>query len=421
MKRIIICTLAVFLLFTGLFGCSTLKASEHPEADIPRLDQWLEGYAFKNILNHLKTNSFMKDLPFLIVGSDGEGPVRDMGQRIDGLTEDIRDRMITHFLAFPEIRVIRKHPVSVVQRPYALQELRCGRFVEPKMFLVIDIRRIGEMKDRQVRVAVRAMDIEKGEWIRGFSLQQVVSLTGPQIDDLNTAYPDQSLKGTKYAPFAFSQRDEMGAYLAANLSCMFSDAYRGQALRVFVDATKAIGQDRDIAWFIKKQLQFCNEIQLTGSKDHADWVIVVESRNTGAAISQVWIEACQKMNGDLIRGLATYAYYLSSDQTGNSLSGRWKIVNLPEGSTGGYMRITERSHGYSGDLIGADGVTLIKRGFFIVAKNRHVDWAYFDDRHNKTRKARGVLSEEGNKISVQQSWYPPDGRVVLQELIREEE
>jgi hypothetical protein len=213
MKRRIINTTALLLLLWGLFGCSALKASDIADADIPYLDQWLEGYAFKKVRDHIMTNSFMKGLPFLIVGSDGEGPVRDMGQRIDGLTEDVRDRMITYFLASPEIRVIRRHPVSVVERPYALQELRCGRFVEPKMLLTIDIRRIGEMKDRRVRIAIRAMDIERGEWIRGFSLQQVVSLTGPQMDDLNTAYPDQSLKGTKYLPFAFSQRDEMGRYL----------------------------------------------------------------------------------------------------------------------------------------------------------------------------------------------------------------
>jgi hypothetical protein len=148
---------------------------------------------------------------------------------------------------------------------------------------------------------------------------------------------------------------------------------------------------------------------------------VVESRRTGAAVSQVWIEVCQRLNGDLIRGLATYAYYLASDQSANALSGRWKIVNLPDGSTGGYMLISDRSHGYRGDLIGTDGASLVKRGFFIEVKDRHVDWAYFDDRLNKTRKVRGVLSEEGNKMSVRMTSFPPDGRVVLQEFIREEE
>ena len=118
----------------------------------------------------MRTNSFIKDLPFLIVRTKGEATGRDIGRQIDALTEEIRDRMITFFLEFPAIRVIRRHPVSMIDRPYTLQELKCGRFVEPKVLLAIDIRRLGHVKDRRARVTIRAMDLEKGEWIRGFSL-----------------------------------------------------------------------------------------------------------------------------------------------------------------------------------------------------------------------------------------------------------
>jgi len=423
MKRVIFFGMGLGLLICGLFGCSGLEGIKDSGSDTVYLDQWLEEYAFRKIVEEMKTNSFMKDLPFLIVRTEGEAAGRGIGQKIDTLTEEIRDRMITFFLQFPEIRVIRRHPVSVIDRPYTLQELKCGRFVEPKVLLAIDIRRLGHVKDRRARVTIRAINLKKGEWIRGFSLYQVVALTRSQSEGLSAVYPDQYLMGLKYVPFAFSQRDEMGAYLAGNLSCMFSEAHDGKAFRVFVDISRAIGKGRDIVWFIKKQLQFCNEIQLTNSRENADWVLVAESRKTGAGtgLSQFWIEVYRKENGDLVRGLATYAYFISSDHTRCPIAGKWKIMDLPEGSIGGYMRIKgDMDHGLRGDLFGPDGVSLIKRGIFIEVKDQNVDWAYYDDRLHKTLKARGLLIQDGKKMSVKVSSFPSDGRFMLQEFMLEE-
>ena len=250
-----------------------------------------------------------------------------------------------------------------------------------------------------------------------------MALTRPQSEGLSAVRADQYLRGLKFVPFAFSQRDEMGAYLAVNLSCMLSKAYDGEAFRVFVDVSKTTGKERDIAWFIKKQLQFCNEIQLTNNRENTDWVLVAESRKTGAGtgLSQFWIDVYRKENGDLVRGLATYAYFLSSDHTQYPIAGRWKIMDLPEGSIGGYMRITGKmDHGLRGDLFGPDGVSLIKRGIFIEVNDQNVDWAYYDDRLHKTLKAKGLLMQDGKKMSVKASSFPSDGRFMLQEFIFEE-
>ena len=423
MKRAIFFTLGFVFLISGIFGCSGVGNIRDSGSDAVYLDQWLEGYAFSKIAKAMMTNSFMKDLPFLIVRTEGEAIGRDISHKIDALTEEIRERMIIFFLDFPDIRVIRRHPVSVIDRPYTLQELTCSRFVEPKLLLVIDIRRLGQEKDRRARVSIRAIDLEKGEWIKGFSLHQVVALTQVQNEALSVLHPDQYLKGLKYLPFAFSQRDEMGAYLAGNLSCMFREAYDGEVFRVFVDASKAVGKERDIAWFVKKQLQFCNEILLTNRRKSADWVLVAEARKTGArtGLSQFWIEVYRKESGDLIRGLATYAYFLSSDHTRVSIAGRWKIMDLPERSIGGYMRIAgDMDHDIRGDLFGPDGVSLFKRGIFIEVNDENVDWAYYDDRVQKTLKARGLLSQDRNKMSVKVTPFPFHGRFMLQEFILEE-
>jgi len=423
MKKASIPKLGLIFLACLFSACTGVQNINTSGSDRPLLDQWLNDYAFGKIVEQLKSNTFMKNRPFLVARIEGESAGRDIGHRIDKLSEAVRERMVTFFLEYPEIRVIRRHPASSIDRPYTLQELRCGRFVEPEILIAMNIRRLGDMKDRRARVSIRAVDLESNEWVRGFSLYRDVELTGSQSKELSLVHPDQHLKGLKYAPFEFSQRDEMGAYLAGNLSCMFNEAYDGEAFKVFVDDSKSYGQDKDIFWFIKKQLQFCNEIHLTNSRADADWILEAESKRTGSGtgLSQFWIEVYRKENGALIRGLTTFAYYLSFDGTKVSISGKWKIKNLPDGSISGFMRITgNRDQGLRGDLFGSDGVSLIKRGIYIENKEQHVDWAYYDDRFHKTMKARGLLIQDGKKMSVQVTSYPPDGRFKLQEFLLEE-
>jgi len=421
MKRLTAIGMGLIILMWGISGCTRVESVKEP--DVIPLDQWMEGHALQKMVEQLKTNSFMKDLPFLIVRTKGEAFGKDIGHQIDALTEEIRERMIDYLLEFPDIRVIRKHPVSIPERPYTLHDLKCGRFIEPKMLITIDIRRLSDSLDRQVRMIIRAVDMERGEWIKGLSLSENVLLTSKQNENLTRFHPDQHLKGLKYLPFLPSQKDEMATFLAGNLSCMFSEAYGGDNFRVFVDGSKIQADEGDIVWFIQKQLQFCNEIQLTQNSDKADWVIMAESRKLveGTGLSQLWMDVFRQENGDLIKGLATYAYYLSQNPKFFPVTGKWKIVDLPEGTIGGFMKITgNKDDGLRGDLFGPDGVSLINRGIFLEIHDRNLDWAYYDDRRHRTLKAKGLLLEDGRKMSVKVTPYPISGRPMLQVFIREE-
>jgi len=424
MKRMIVMVgTGLIVLVLVLSGCIGFKGIRYPDSDAIYLDQWLKGYVFRKIDEQLKTNSFMKDMPFLIVKAESEGTGKDIGRQIDALTEDIRDRIISFLLERPEVRVIRRHPVSVLDRPYTLQELKCGQFVEQEMLLTIAIKRLGPPGGHLARVNIRAIDLSKGEWIRGFSLHRRVILTPRQSKELEAVHPDEYLRGLKYAPFRECQKDEMGAYLARNLSCIFRQAYEGKEINIFIDFSKVRGESRDIAWFMKNQLLYCNEIQLTNSKENADWVLMPDAKKIGGGtgLSQFWVVTYKREGKEFIKGLATYAYFLSGHDGSSSIIGWWKIVALPAGSTQGFIRISRDSgYGFRGDLFGPKRASLIKRGIFIEVKGRNVDWAYYDDRLHKTFQVRGLLLDDGERMSVKVTTFPSSSKPLEQELVLEE-
>jgi len=249
MSRIIVIGSVLCILVTGILGCAGPTRIKSSGSDPICLDRWLEEEAFEKIILQLRTNSFVKDLPFIVVKARGEAVGRNIGQQIDALTEEIRARMVTLFLEYPEIELARRHPVSVFDRPYRLQELACGRFVEHKMLLTVDIKRLDRDEHDLAKVNIRAVDLKNSNWIKGFSLHKKVLLTPRQSRALDTLYPDEYLRGLKHVPFLETQRDEMAAYLARNLSCIFNEAYTGNDIKVYVDSSKIGRKNRAILWF----------------------------------------------------------------------------------------------------------------------------------------------------------------------------
>ena len=407
MKRTIASGLVLAILMVGFLGCAggPIRPAE-PEPIY--LDTWLEEDAFDKIVEHLRTNSYMKDLPFIIVRAKGEAVGQNISQQIDSLTEEVRDRLVSLLLEYPEIKLIRRHPVSVLDRPYKLQELKCDGFVEHKMLLTIDIKRLGRVDDNLARVNIRAIDLKKGNWITGFSLHNKVVLTRQQRRDLAALHRDEYLRGLKYVPFLEPQRDEMAAYLARNLSCIFREAYTGNDMKVFVDSSKLRRKNKNIAWFVKKQLHFCNEILLCNNRENADWVLVAEAKETGSGtgLAQFWIELYERKGGELVKGLATYTYFVIGEDIPGSITGRWKILNLPSRLRYGFMEITMVSeHNFRGDLLGPDG-GLLKRGIGIRLRGNNIDWTYYDDRLHKTFQVKGLLLKDGEKMAVRVSSFP---------------
>ncbi len=413
MKRLMVFGLIVVALMIVLLGCGGHQVKRPANS----LDEWLEEVAFDKIVNDLKSNSFLKGIPFIIVKADGENVSRD----IDNLTKDIRDRLLSVLLQHPEIHPVPRHPVSggFFDRPYGLQSLRCGGFSEPQMLLTIDIKRLGQENSKVARVNIRAIDIQRGQW-KPLSLFSDVKLATYQSEALSTIGPDEYLRGLKYVPFEESQVDEMAAYLANNLSCIFQEGYGGSEFSVFVNRAKIRQSFDDIVWVLEKRLNSCNEITLAKQREQADWFLDVEARsmNPAQGLWQVWVDVWEKEAGAGVKGLATYAYFLS-EKRAEDISGTWWIYDLHSRAQSGRLEISEvPARGHRGDLFGSNGE--LKAQNIVMNLNEHnISWTHYDRRLNKTFDASGVIQSDGGmaRIIISVQSFPGSGETIEQELL----
>jgi len=413
MKRNIVIVLALIVSMTGFFGCAGQELARPDRPKPVYLDTWLDNKGLDQVVEALRSNSFIKGRPFTIAKGKGEAVGESISNQIDLLTEGLRERLVSLCLQYPEIKIVRRHPVSVQDRPYRLQDLRCGGFTEYEALLLIDIMRYGRLDDDLVVINIKAIDLKTGNWVPGVSLHREVSLTPEQGRDLNTVHPDEYLQGSKYVPFLESEGAEMAAYLAKNLSCIFREAANDKEIKIFVDASRVKRRNNHIVWFLKKQLQFCNEIQLVNTKEKADWVLMAEAKETGAGsgIGQFWIDAYERKGGGLVKGLATYACFVLGPEKQTSIIGKWEIVRLPSRLKEGLMEIVARPEGdFTGNLFDIGGTVLRKRGIFITLKGSNIDWAYYDDRTQKSVSAKGLLLGNGDRITARVTTFPATER-----------
>ncbi|MCD6328192.1 hypothetical protein J7M28_11675, partial [bacterium] len=395
---------------TLLVGCGKKEVKPKFES----LDTWLEEVAFKELIHRLKTDSFLKGLPLTIVNAEGEA----VRSRIDGLTEDIRDRLSTALLLHSEIRLVRRNPASGArfQRPYALQQLPCGGFTDPRMLLTIDIKEVGNAGT--ARINIRAIDVDTGQWLP-LSLSNEVSITPAQSDSLAAVKPDEYLRGLKYVPFESKQADEMAAYLSYNLSCIFQEQYGGGEMLLYVDKSKMKRSFEDIGWVLEKRLSFCNEIRLVKERAKAEWVLDVEARSMdpNQSLWQVWIDVWEK-GGEGIRGLATYAYF-TSDRKAGDLSGTWWIYDIDSKDEAGRLEIRKVDEkGHRADLFGPNG-ELIAQGIIVHLDGRNVRWTYFDRKLNRLFESSGIIHSDAGtaRITVNMEAFPRLSKPVEQELL----
>jgi hypothetical protein len=385
------------VLFLACCGCTGSQVQTGLDAGHgPAIDQWL-AQAMPEIAQRLKSDSFIKDRPFIIAKPDGA----QVSDQIDELTEDIRTRLTDYLLEHREIHLVLRHPVVPMERNYTLRDLRCGAFEDFDMILTIDIRRIGK---QIARASIRMLDPAKGMWIRGFSMHADALGLRPEQDlALMTIKPDQHLQGLREWAFTSDERDKLAANLARNLSCIFKDGYFGDDMQVYVDSGRAVGNPIVIKMLLN-QLNLCNEIQLVKTRSEADWVVTTEALPTGADgnLVQFWVRTERRREGTLVKGLTTYAYYRQ-----DGMPRRWEILRLSDRKSVGVLEMNEDSKGrITGNVYGYQGNRLIKKGIIINRRDRNIDFAYFDDRHRHTVEVSGVIRDDMQTISATAEFFP---------------
>jgi len=417
MKKIIITGLMAIII-PGFLGCVSTVPPKPLEPPRVYLDEWLQKEGFIKIATQLKTNTYMKGLPIFIVKV--EGGTGSVNNQIDDLTKEIRQRLSSYLLNQGGIELVLRHPITPFNKPYQLQDLNCSGSKEFKILLTVDLKQVGSAKDNLARIDIRAINTATGTWVSGFSVYSIVLLASRQSMDL-AARPhyDETLKGLKFLPFQTHQQDEMAAYLARNLSCIFKERPINDEIGVFVDDSEA-KRHQNVVELLKRQLNFFNEIQLLTNEKKADWVLKAKALETGVntGLYQFWVETYKREGGEMIKGLTTYAYYEIGRTSARSITGRWKIVHLKNRGQAGFMVISRDTTGrYYGNLFGPEGTTLRKRGIVINLNDSNIDWAYYDDRLRKTFETKGVVQQDGERMFVKVTTFPSQNNTIKQELL----
>lgn len=369
--------------------------------DIVTLDAWM-AQTSSQILHEFVSNSFVKGRPFIIVSATEE----QLDLQVDNVTRQLRSELTSMLLKDTRVELVMRHPVSSFSRPYSLADIRCDNYVEPEIFLTIDMKRVGQVSDRMARINIRAMDLEKNAWVRGISFYENVMLNPVQNNELDLKNnPDTQLKGLRYFPFSLAQSDQMAAYLARNLTCIFKDRFDAMDISVFIDPSKASPLGQNTVWNFEKELNKCNEIQAVREKDKADWIIELQDRETspGSGLYQLWVTGYQQKGSRMIKGLATSAYFTAQ---GKKTSGRWKIFEEDTNRLKGFFEVfAMNSKEHRGTILSADH-HLIAKDIPVLVDDRTIGWEYYDSSVSQLNKCRGMMDNAREVIYARCQTFP---------------
>ena len=288
-------TLIALLLLTG--GCShnPLHSSDNGDSS---LQHWVDTDLAPYVSQRLGQHPRFKGEPVIVVRLDGD----DIQPDIDGLTRSIRDQLTVSLLKTPGVNLPWQPQQQQAQHHRRLDQLQCGRRRDASYFIGIEIARTATA---QFRVSVRALDVQAGEWVSGFSRQWSGDFTANELRALQQRRTDESLRGLRVLPFSAGQPDLAATYLANNLSCLLRQQ-DVEDLKIKVD-TLASDQPqlRTLLGLIGNNLSRYREVQVTDTKQQANYVLRGEAHRVHPGLYQVWVILHPRDSGVHLAGMDT--------------------------------------------------------------------------------------------------------------------
>ena len=286
--------LQVLLLATG---CSQNPLRSEHKAE-SSLQDWVGNELAPYVAQQLSQHPRFKGEPVIVVRLDGD----DIQPDIDGLTRSIRGQLMDGLLKTPGVHVPWQPQQQPAQHHRRLDQVQCGRSRDASYFIGIEIART---TTAQFRVSVRALDVQAGEWVSGFSHHWSGSLTGSELRALQVRRTDESLRGLRVLPFSAGQPDLAAAYLANNLSCLL----RQQDVEDLKIKVETLASDqpqlRTLLDLIGNNLSRYREVQVTDAGRQANFVLRGETHLIQPGLYQVWVILHPKDSGMHLAGMDT--------------------------------------------------------------------------------------------------------------------
>jgi len=287
----------LFALLLLAVGCSQnpVRLEDNSESS---LQHWVDSKLSPYVSQQLGQHPRFKGEPVIVVRLDGD----DIQPDIDGLTRSIRDQLMGSLLKTPGVHVPWQPQQQQAQHHRRLDQLQCGKSRDASYFIGIEITRTATA---QFRVSVRALDVQAGEWVSGFSKHWSGSLTANELRALQERRTDESLRGLRVLPFSAGQPDLAATYLANNLSCLLRQQ-DVEDLKIKVD-TLASDQPqlRTLLQLIGNNLSRYREVQVTDTQRQANFVLRGETHMVHPGLYQVWVILHPKDSGDHLAGMDT--------------------------------------------------------------------------------------------------------------------
>ncbi len=293
-------TLFALLVLLLTAGCSQnpLRFEDNTGSS---LQDWVDTELAPYVSQQLGQHPRFKGEPVIVVRLDGD----DIQPDIDGLTRSIRDQLMDSLLKTPGVHVPWQPQQQQAQHHRRLEQVQCGRSRDASYYIGIEIARSATA---QFRVSVRALDVQAGEWVSGFSHLWSGSLTANELRALQERRTDESLRGLRVLPFSAGQPDLAATYLANNLSCLLRQQ-DVEDLKIKVD-TLASDQPqlRTLLQLIGNNLSRYREVQVTDTERQANFVLRGETHMVHPGLYQVWVILHPRGSGDHLAGMDTATY-----------------------------------------------------------------------------------------------------------------
>ena len=293
-------TLFAILCLLLAAGCShdPMRAAHGSSSS---LQDWVDIELAPYVAQQLGQHPRFKGEPVIIVRLDGD----DIQPDIDGLTRSIRDQVMDSLLKTPGVHVPWQPQQQQAQHHRSLEQMQCGRLRDASYFIGIEIVRTA---NEQFRVAVRALDVQAGAWVSGFTHHWSGSLTASELRALQVRRTDESLRGLRVLPFSAGQPDLAATYLANNLSCLLRQRDVDD-LRIKVETRPSdTPQLRTLLGLIGNNLSRYREVQVTDSSRQANFVLRGETHMIQADLYQVWVILHPSDSGVHLAGMDTATY-----------------------------------------------------------------------------------------------------------------
>ncbi len=395
-------------------GCAT--TGRCPENAV-ELDRWLADVAFPEITEKLRNSRALKGRRYLAVRRDRE----KISSQMDGLTEDVLDRLLSELRKHEGIEVFFRHPQPEWGGEYRPNRQNCQYFQAYDTFLTLSVRQFDESRKDLVRVRFSLYDFETEKPMSGLSAAaDRVWLNPNQRKLLAKTFPNPSLKGMRFNPYSADEFDGMAQDMALRLTCKYQHEYSGHRIRIgYLHEGSSRCETRNFQDFFRNYINDYGEIQLVefdrgvGAEIDANWILKLDMLQVKDDLCQAWAKLVDAKTGLVVMGIDAKTYFWNEGAGPSKFQGSWDIRNGgPSGPLWAKLAIIASDDGeHRATLFDKDHFE-IGRNFLEIDQDRLYLEIYhdheFQNRMKRTIIIEGAMNGKGDRITAVVSSSPPD-------------